>query len=90
MCGRFVRTAKAQDLADLFQLAEVPAVEPRYNVAPSKTGDIVPFPGIPTKSKHGGFFLLERHERSAKAPCRSGHRCQARQHIRRLASRRTG
>jgi hypothetical protein len=36
MCGRFVRTAKAEDIADLFQLTEVPAVEPRYNAAPSQ------------------------------------------------------
>jgi putative SOS response-associated peptidase YedK len=36
MCGRFVRTATAKEIADLFQLTEVPAVEPRYNVAPSQ------------------------------------------------------
>jgi hypothetical protein len=31
MCGRFVRTATAEDIADLFQLTEVPAVEPRQD-----------------------------------------------------------
>jgi putative SOS response-associated peptidase YedK len=36
MCGRFVRTAKAEAIADLFQLTEMPAVEPRYNIAPSQ------------------------------------------------------
>jgi putative SOS response-associated peptidase YedK len=36
MCGRFVRTASAADLADLFQLTEVPPLEARYNIAPSQ------------------------------------------------------
>ena len=36
MCGRFKLTATPQALADLFDLAELPAVEPRYNVAPSQ------------------------------------------------------
>ena len=30
------RTASPQTIADLLQFAEVPAVEPRYNVAPSQ------------------------------------------------------
>jgi putative SOS response-associated peptidase YedK len=36
MCGRFTRTASPKALADLFQLAEVPPLEPRYNIAPSQ------------------------------------------------------
>jgi hypothetical protein len=36
MCGRFVRTATAEDIAKLFQLTEMLAVEPRYHIAPSQ------------------------------------------------------
>jgi putative SOS response-associated peptidase YedK len=36
MCGRYVRTATAAEIADLFKLIEVPPVEPRYNIAPSQ------------------------------------------------------
>jgi putative SOS response-associated peptidase YedK len=36
MCARFTLTALAGDLADLFGLAEVPALEPRFNVAPTQ------------------------------------------------------
>jgi putative SOS response-associated peptidase YedK len=36
MCGRFILTVSAKDVADLFGLAEVPALEPRYNVAPTQ------------------------------------------------------
>jgi putative SOS response-associated peptidase YedK len=36
MCGRFTLTTPAQTLAVQFDLAEVPALEPRYNVAPTQ------------------------------------------------------
>src|SRR5437899_1713373 len=36
MCGRFVLKALAPQLADLFGLAGVPELTPRYNVAPTQ------------------------------------------------------
>jgi putative SOS response-associated peptidase YedK len=36
MCGRFTLTTPAQALAVQFDLAEVPALEPRYNIAPTQ------------------------------------------------------
>jgi putative SOS response-associated peptidase YedK len=36
MCGRFTLTVSAKDVADLFGLADVPDLLPRYNVAPTQ------------------------------------------------------
>jgi len=36
MCGRFALTISPTALAKLFQLDEVPVLEPRYNIAPSQ------------------------------------------------------
>jgi putative SOS response-associated peptidase YedK len=36
MCGRFTLTAPARALAELFDLADLPALAPRYNVAPTQ------------------------------------------------------
>jgi putative SOS response-associated peptidase YedK len=36
MCGRFTLTTPAQTLAVQFDLAEVPDLEPRYNIAPTQ------------------------------------------------------
>jgi putative SOS response-associated peptidase YedK len=36
MCGRYTQRADAKKLAEAFGVAEVPAVEPRYNIAPTQ------------------------------------------------------
>jgi putative SOS response-associated peptidase YedK len=36
MCGRFTLTDPDQDLAEQFDLPEIPALEPRYNIAPTQ------------------------------------------------------
>ena len=36
MCGRFNLTSNPRDVADLFGLADVPEMPPRYNIAPSQ------------------------------------------------------
>jgi putative SOS response-associated peptidase YedK len=36
MCGRFLLTTPASGVADLFGLDEVPALSPRYNIAPGQ------------------------------------------------------
>ncbi len=36
MCGRFTLTASGEELAEAFDLDEVPALAPRYNIAPSQ------------------------------------------------------
>src|SRR5690606_9784813 len=36
MCGRFSLVAPGEELAELFQLDEVPRVQPRYNIAPTQ------------------------------------------------------
>jgi putative SOS response-associated peptidase YedK len=36
MCGRYVQRTDAKKLAKEFKVAEVPSVEPRYNIAPTQ------------------------------------------------------
>ncbi len=36
MCGRFTLRASAREIATLFDLDEVPGLQPRYNIAPSQ------------------------------------------------------
>ena len=36
MCGRFSLVAPGEELAELFQLDEVPQLQPRYNIAPTQ------------------------------------------------------
>ncbi len=36
MCGRFTLTAPAEQIRDLFDLGELPDLEPRYNIAPTQ------------------------------------------------------
>ncbi|MFQ5590937.1 MAG: SOS response-associated peptidase [Phycisphaerae bacterium] len=36
MCGRFTLTADGDILASVFELAEIPAIRPRYNIAPTQ------------------------------------------------------
>jgi putative SOS response-associated peptidase YedK len=36
MCGRFTLNTSAQILAEFFQLAEIPDIKPRYNIAPTQ------------------------------------------------------
>ena len=36
MCGRFTQRADAKALAKAFEVAEVPSVEARYNIAPTQ------------------------------------------------------
>ena len=36
MCGRFTQRADSKKLAKAFEVAEVPAVEARYNIAPTQ------------------------------------------------------
>jgi putative SOS response-associated peptidase YedK len=37
MCGRFTLKASPVELTDRFGLAELPPIEPRYNIAPTQT-----------------------------------------------------
>ena len=41
MCGRFKQPATSRFVAEHFDLAEVPALEPRYNIAPGQTVPVV-------------------------------------------------
>ncbi len=41
MCGRLSLTTPAQVVADHFDVAEVPSLAPRYNIAPSQTVVVV-------------------------------------------------
>lgn len=36
MCGRFTLTAPAEQIRDLFDIKELPDLEPRYNIAPTQ------------------------------------------------------
>ena len=44
MCGRFTLATPASEWAALFRLDEVPAVEPRFNIAPTQDVDVVRAP----------------------------------------------
>jgi putative SOS response-associated peptidase YedK len=41
MCGRYTLTASGEDVADLFDLMDVPAILPRYNLAPTQEAAVV-------------------------------------------------
>lgn len=41
MCGRYTLSAPADVVAELFELAEVPALERRYNIAPTDEAPVV-------------------------------------------------
>ncbi len=41
MCGRFTLTASGEEIAEAFDLPEVPALDPRYNIAPSQPVAVV-------------------------------------------------
>jgi putative SOS response-associated peptidase YedK len=41
MCGRYTLGAPDEDLADLFDLPQVPELEPRYNIAPTQPVPVV-------------------------------------------------
>ena len=37
MCGRFTLRIPAKDIAELFRLADIPDLRPRYNIAPTQS-----------------------------------------------------
>ena len=41
MCGRYTLRSTDQDLVDAFALAEIPTLQPRFNIAPSQEASIV-------------------------------------------------
>ncbi|HEX2253704.1 MAG TPA: SOS response-associated peptidase [Thermoanaerobaculia bacterium] len=41
MCGRYTLTTPGEVLADLFELAEVPQLVPRFNIAPTQVAPVV-------------------------------------------------
>lgn len=45
MCGRFTLSLPAETLMDLFQLPQVPPLEPRYNIAPTQPVAVVRLDG---------------------------------------------
>lgn len=55
MCGRFGLFASPQQVADQFNLPELPALEPRYNIAPS---EMIPSVGRRPGSPQPGFSNL--------------------------------
>lgn len=49
MCGRYTLTSKGDEVALLFDLTDIPALPPRYNLAPTQEAAVVrvPSPGAP-------------------------------------------
>ena len=41
MCGRFSLTRSGEEVAEFFNLSEVPEIEPRHNIAPSQSISVV-------------------------------------------------
>ena len=58
MCGRFTLFQPAEAITAVFQLAEVPNLEPRYNIAPTQL-----VPTVLHASKAQGTQSLEQNER---------------------------
>ena len=55
MCGRFNQTASGEEIAEAFDLDEVPALSPRYNIAPTQPVAIV---GAQPKTGRRGLTSL--------------------------------
>jgi putative SOS response-associated peptidase YedK len=82
MCGRYRSTVTTKEMADLFDLAELLAVEPRYNIAPSqpvltvrqdpesgkRTAGLLTWGLVPHWSKDGTAFINARSETAASKP----------------------
>ncbi len=51
MCGRFSLIANPSDVAEFFGLAEVPDLEPRYNIAPSQPVAVLRFEEVSLQRK---------------------------------------
>ncbi len=43
MCGRFTLSSPAEVVAEVFELRDLPAIEPRYNIAPTQLAPVVRF-----------------------------------------------
>ncbi len=43
MCGRFTLISDATIIAEMFQVLEVPDLDPRYNIAPTQLAPIIRF-----------------------------------------------
>jgi len=43
MCGRITLAVSANEIADFFQLSEIPVLEPRYNIAPTQNVAVLRF-----------------------------------------------
>ncbi len=56
MCGRFNQTATGEEIAEAFGLDEVPALAPRYNIAPTQPIAVV---GVEPKTGRRGLALLK-------------------------------
>lgn len=74
MCGRASLTVDPKEIQEAFGLAEVPAMTPRYNMAPSQPLPIIREPGrlelvrwgLPTRSR--GLGVNVRVETASRAP----------------------
>ena len=56
MCGRFTLITPAETIAEQFQLPEVPALAPRYNIAPTQ-----PVAAVRQRQGNGGRELILLH-----------------------------
>ncbi len=56
MCGRFTLRTPAKDFAEIFRLADVPDLQPRYNIAPSQ-----PVAAVRSNPKDGHRELVMLH-----------------------------
>jgi putative SOS response-associated peptidase YedK len=56
MCGRFTLRTPARNFADLFYLAEIPDLRPRYNIVPTQ-----PVAAVRSSPKDGHRELIVLH-----------------------------
>jgi putative SOS response-associated peptidase YedK len=56
MCGRFNQTASGEEIAEAFDLDEVPSLAPRYNIAPTQP---VPVVGLQPGTGRRGLATLK-------------------------------
>jgi putative SOS response-associated peptidase YedK len=56
MCGRFTLRTPARDLAEIFRLADIPDLRPRYNIAPTQS-----VAAVRSSPKDGHRELVQLH-----------------------------
>ena len=75
MCGRATLTVSTDELRDIFELEELPAMPPRFNIAPSQPLPIIRTPGTLELLPWGTKERRVINVRLERATTKPGSRC---------------